>query len=311
MKRSFTYTIISLSVFVVGVELIGRYMGLHHYPLYVEDTAYEYIHAPNQDLRIYRNKFSTNAYSMRSLPFRPQHDTLVILLIGDSIINGGNQTDQDSLASTLLEQRLQREMGLPYRVLNIGAGSWGPNNAATYLTRHGTFNADMVVLVASTHDAVDNMTFRKVVGIYPNYPATNYSLAWYKVIERGLQQVRKVFREPPPREELLQIDAGKSFNAGFQKLYELTDTLGIPFVIYLHSTRQEMTSGNLPPNADRILSFADSMQIAVVNELDLPIKPIHYRDDIHFNHRGQRFLSDQLFPVIRDSLLEYPRRDSR
>jgi hypothetical protein len=185
--------VITLLFFLIG-EGIGRFYGLCDVPLYIKSPTYEYIHAPNQSHIIYRNHFDTNAWSMRSKAIDPQKDTTIVVLIGDSVINGGNLTDQDSLASTLLENRLTAIARRNIRVLNISGGSWGPDNAAAYLKEQGLFDADAMVLVCSSHDAYDNMTFTEVVGQHPQFPERQVLLAWQKIGERGWQFITSHFR---------------------------------------------------------------------------------------------------------------------
>ncbi|WNJ16409.1 hypothetical protein [Pontibacter sp. G13] len=300
-----------LLVFLVG-EGIGRYFGLCTYPLYSASEQYEYIHAPNQAVRIYGNRFATNSYSMRSLPIDTEQDTTVVLLIGDSVINGGNRTDQDSLASTKLEILLSAKMGQPVRVLNISAGSWGPDNGAAYLNEHGMFGADMMVMVYSSHDAFDNMTFKPVVGIHPQYPSKQAPLAWMKIIERGMQQfqpAKKGKQAQKQRQQNLGISEGKVFNQGLADLVAMGESAGIPVVLYLHATTKEIKKKKSETGREEIKEFAALRNLKLMDELDLGVKPKHFIDDIHFNDLGQQFLADQLAPVIEAGLLEPPVKD--
>lgn len=286
------------------VEAVGRYYGLCSYPLYVHSEAYEYIHAPNQSLRIYRNRFVTNAFSMRSASIDPQRDTTVALLIGDSVINGGNQTDQDSLASTLLERRLRDSLDQPLRVLNVSAGSWGPDNVAAYLTQHGLFDADLMVLVVSSHDARDQMTFAPVVGVHPQYPAEQASLAWEKLLERLWQQLfpQSAYRAASTqqrRAQQLGISQVEGFNPGFARLQALAEAAGIPLLIYLHATRSELRQQQWQAGGRNIRAFAQTQGLPLLDELTLPMQAHYLRDDIHLNEAGQTFLADQLFRPMR------------
>ena len=178
-------TALAVLLFIIITELILRYVfGFCNAPLYLEDPDFEYIYAPNQSHFRFRNVVRTNEESMRSDSISAS-DTTVILLIGDSVINGGNPTDHNELASTILEKNLTEKLGRKIRVLNISAGSWGPDNAFAFLKKKGTFNADMICLVASSHDAYDNMSFNKIVGIFPNYPNKQYKIAIYEFYERN------------------------------------------------------------------------------------------------------------------------------
>jgi lysophospholipase L1-like esterase len=288
-------------------EVIGRYYGLCSYPLYISHERYEYIHAPNQSLRIYRNRFATNAFSMRSAPIDPSRDTTVALLIGDSVVNGGNQTDQDSLASTLLERRLRDSLGRPVRVLNVSAGSWGPDNVAAYLAEHGLFHADLMVLVVSSHDAHDQMTFRPVVGVHPQYPAEQATLAWEKIFQRAWQGLfpQSTYQQTsiePRRAQQLGISREKGFNPGFDRLRAMAQAANIPFVIYLHATKPELRQQRWQEGGREIQAYAQAQQLPLCDELALPTRARYFRDEIHLNEAGQAFLANQLFPLMQRHL---------
>lgn len=44
-------------------------------------------------------------------------------------------------------------------MLNISAGSWGPDNCAAYLKHYGLFGAKAMSLLVSSHDAMILWTF--------------------------------------------------------------------------------------------------------------------------------------------------------
>ena len=132
-------------VLIVAVELFLRlYFGFCDTVLMKEDPNYEYIAQPSQDRFRFRNHIKYNALSMRS----EEVDTsaLLILGFGDSIINGGVQTDHDSLATTLLSDSLSNAENKKIQFLNISAGSWGPDNCFAYLKKHGNFGAKRIFL---------------------------------------------------------------------------------------------------------------------------------------------------------------------
>lgn len=60
----------------------------------------------------------------------------IVLGLGDSVINGGVLTDQDSLATTRLSELLSKLIRKKVQVLNVSAGSWGPDNCEAYLNRY-------------------------------------------------------------------------------------------------------------------------------------------------------------------------------
>jgi hypothetical protein len=131
--------------------------GLGTPPLYVADARTGYRLAPNQSLRRRGNRIDINQYSMRGDPIDSQRqpDTFRILLLGDSIVNGGWWTDQVSILSQLVLDALVPEVSLPYKkfeVLNASANSWGPRNELGYVLRFGTFESQVVLMVLNTDD---------------------------------------------------------------------------------------------------------------------------------------------------------------
>ena len=98
-----------LFLLLVVAECVGRYNGLTNQPLFREDSNFEYIAQPNQNCLVYRRKYITNQFSMRSDPLLPE-DTVTALMLGDSILYGTTATDQDSLASSILEKMLTAKL---------------------------------------------------------------------------------------------------------------------------------------------------------------------------------------------------------
>lgn len=141
-------------------------------PLYAASDKYEYMALPNQSGVRLGNRYYYNAFSMRSDEVNP--NVKHILGLGDSVIYGGVQTDQDSLATSLFSAETGMQM------LNISAGSWGPDNCAAYLKEKGMFKAKGIFLLVSSHDAHDNMDFTPVVGVHPSYPDKQYFVLWLR-----------------------------------------------------------------------------------------------------------------------------------
>lgn len=313
------FVVIFILACAIEVVLRTKY-GFCSAPLYVADQDYEYIFAPNQNLTRFGNKIRTNHFSMRSKEVEST-DSTVILLIGDSVINGGNLTDQDSLATTKLEERLSREMQQKVRVLNIAAGSWGPDNMAAYLRKYGTFNAKLICLVTSSHDIHDIMGHEPIVGVNINMPNKQYKVAWVELWERYkdiiLYQIKETISPSPkepevhtPTEPALTLDesgitkSGSGFNPGYQEILDIANKDAIPLIIYLHPEISEVQAGQFNSQGKQIEAFAQQHRIPLYNELNLGIQLDEYRkmDVIHYNDLGQNKLADRLSPIFIDYL---------
>lgn len=179
MKKSRTVNLIFLSLIILGLliiltEIMLRIIwGLGNPLLYVADEQVGYLIAPNQKTRRSGNLIQINEYSMRGKSIKPIKDeqTLRILLIGDSIANGGWWTDQNKTISALLEQQLNKNVSnfTQVEVLNASANSWNPRNELAYLKKFGTFDSQIIIMLINTDDFYGQKPSSFVVGNHPSY----------------------------------------------------------------------------------------------------------------------------------------------
>jgi lysophospholipase L1-like esterase len=239
------------------------------------------------------------------------------LLIGDSVVNGGSLTDQDSIASTLLEKRFYKDFNKRVRILNISAGSWGPDNVAAYLKKYGTFKAKLMCLVTSSHDAHDIMSHQSPVGIDPGWPNKQYKVALYELWDRYrwifFYYLDTLFLSPEPAEKkedniaIVKPDVtdsahvasdakasedsinaqklneagirkpGLTFNPGYEQLYEIAKQNHIPMFIYLHPEISEIDLGHFNDQGQEIIAFAKEKDIRLIDEFQFPVSKNNYR----------------------------------
>lgn len=253
---------------------------------------YEYIEQPNQKRFRFRNHIYYNLFSMRS----PEVDTgaYIILGFGDSIVNGGVMVDQDSLATTLLSEELTRDFNKKTQVLNIGAGSWGPDNGFAYLQEEGNFNAKVIFLMVSSHDAYDNMDFLPVIDKVNRYESKQYQSA---IIELIYKYIIPRYFDGRGTDEVPIINKANSFNTGFINFYNYCKENNIPFFIYLHPDKNELAAQKYNEQGQEIIAFCAKYDIPCIQSLQ-SIKPEDYRGIIHMNSSGQRHMKEDLLPVL-------------
>ena len=261
------------------------------------DPDFEYIAQPKQKRTRLRNKVLYNELGMRNNALKD--NCLKILGFGDSVINGGTLTDQDDLATGKLTESLSESLDTCVQVLNISAGSWGPDNAAAYLKKYGNFNASLIFLVANSHDAHDNMTFDPVVGVYPDFPDKQYTFAWHELFGRYIFPFFFEGRYKQNGSPGINKN-GKGFNTGFQMLSEHAKRKNIPFIIYLHPEISELKKGEYNAQGQEIIRFAEMNNIRIIKALDYQLQENEYRDQIHINEAGQEHLSRIIQPAILD-----------
>ncbi|RAK09933.1 hypothetical protein ATI53_10619 [Salipiger aestuarii] len=281
---------------LAALELYARAgLGLGTPPLYVSDPEIEYMFAPDQDMMRFGNHQRFNHYGMRSddtPPTKPEGEYRV-LAIGDSVLNGGSLTDQADLATTLLTKD-----GI--RVLNASAGSWGPENMLAYVDRFGLFDADLVVVVLSSHDAADVPSFQPLnPGTHPqSAPLLALTEAAFRYLPRYLAHLSAggaaVKGDVPPSETApiaaSALDAVRALSA-----------LPVPVCVVLHPNREEHRTGVRAAGFVAIREAAGAT--TVIDEAPFIRSETAYRDPIHPSAEGQRALagaisacSDRLSP---------------
>lgn len=240
---------------------------------------------------------------MRS-PELSASDSAYILGLGDSVINGGTLTDQDSLATTLISKALTSILQKKTLMLNISAGSWGPDNAAAYVKKYGSFGAKMIVLVVSSHDAHDNMHFEKIVGISPDFPDHQYPLATLELWDRYIwpRYFKSHFVKVERDKELGIYKNDTAFNTGFNSLLHYSERKKLPLLVYLNPETSEIHAKQYNSQGKEIISFCNKNNIPLVLGLDQGFNENDYRDNIHLNERGQRQLAEILTPYIEKEL---------
>ena len=301
---------------LIGGELFARfYLGLGDPPLSVADPQLEYYFKPG-DYHRFGRRIYYNAYSMRSPEITPNKTDpreKRVLVLGDSVINGGSDTDQSETATALLQAELTKKTGSPVYVGNISAGSWGPPNEVAYLHKFGTFDADAIVLEVSGHDGADVPTFEPVVDVVPNMPGHKpISALWEGITRYLLPRLHPSAAMPDPSvpegsKPLSDEQARRrESSAAIADMADLCRQRHIPFFIALYWGRYELKAPD--PEQDVILNTAKEKGIRVVS-LERPERDAiaagrqMFRDDIHPNAQGQRVIADVLEPVLEDLLL--------
>ena len=290
-KKNFLLLGVLLSLFIVGELLLRMIWGFGNMPLYVESKQYEYIFAPNQEMTRFGVHFYVNSYSQRSK--EPDANKKIVLGLGDSVINGGAQTDNDSLATSIVS------VSTEYQMLNISAGSWGPDNCAAYLKEQGLFDAKAIFVVLSSHDASDLMDFTPTVGVHKSYPKENYLLATFEVFDRYIiPRIFKMKETINPDERVLKgIDKGSDWNGGWDELKDIAWSAEIPMILILHAEQSELKAGDYNEKGQMIQRWAIENQIKLIKDITV-LKEENYRDNIHVNESGQRVLADLMIKEL-------------
>jgi hypothetical protein len=176
------------------LEVVLRFgLGLGDPPLYEVHPTIEYILKPGS-YRRFGNRIFVNSAGMRS-PERAVQPLAAgesrVLVLGDSIVNGGSLMDDDDLATSILARRLGGT-GVA-SVCNISAGSWGPGNWLAFLHERGTFAARYAVIVLNDGDFTDAPTFAP---LGPEHPKKRPPLACWEALTNYLPRYLPILRTP-------------------------------------------------------------------------------------------------------------------
>jgi lysophospholipase L1-like esterase len=301
------WSIAALLTLLGVAELAARvFLGLGNPVLYVADPTIEYMLRPNQDVRRFGKHIFVNQYAMRSESF-PEHkrnaDELRVLVMGDSVVNGGNRTDQSQLATTLLRDRLVAETRRPVVVGNVSAGSWGPPNMLEWTRSFGFLAADVVVVVLSSHDASDVPTFasldstaqptaRPISALLEGM--VNYLpriLPWGPSSAGGTAEMQSDMRAP----DEAALDA-------FSQLVRDARRAGACVSMVQHLTKAELAD-RPGPGHRALQSLAAELSVPNFDDAHtlsaaVRTEPSIYRDNIHFSDAGQRILADELLQAV-------------
>lgn len=280
----------AIAVFLIGEAVLRIALGMCNAPLYCASEKYEYMACPNQDGMRFGNHYHYNSYSQRSE--EPDSTKKIILGLGDSVLFGGVMIDQDSIATSIFTRETDMQM------LNISAGSWGPDNCAAYLLENGLFNAKAMWLLVSSHDAHDNMDFQPVVGKHDAYPDKQYISAWGELICRYIyprtigKWIVSKQNVDPDKAVLDGIGiqkSGKVFNPGFDMLKQMANEANIPLYVCLHADMEELNTGRYNTQGEEIIRWCKENDIKLILELQEGLTKDMFRDGIHTNEKGQRF----------------------
>ena len=312
-----------LVLVLIASELLLRWLfGFGTPPLYLADAEIGYLLAPNQRIRRFGNRIEINRYAMRGpeIAAKRSPQGLRVLLIGDSIANGGWWTDQPEILSLQIQAQLATMVWAtvpdPIEVLNASANSWGPRNELAYLRKFGLFEAQAVVLLINTDDLFATAPTALPVGRTRNYPDRAPALAWLEVLNRFRKD------KPFPELEAVQAEGGDRVGANLEAIQQIHEQVAASegqLILAMTPLLREVT----PPGPrdyelvarDRLTQFAVAQGIPYIDFLEpfqnSPDSSGLYRDHIHLSPAGNRqvaaALTQTLYPLLKSTMESGPR----
>lgn len=257
--------------------------------LYVADDRVGYLLAPNQQTHRWGNRISINQYSMRSSELMPRSPQLRILLLGDSVANGGWWTDQSEIISEQLRSLATSSLDESIEVLNASANSWAPANEMAYLQRFGTFAAQIVILLLNTDDLFGGVPTSAAVG-QSSYPDRQPLLAITAALSR--------FRAAPSLPDSTPPDRVGFNLAAIEQIQAIVTGANGQLLLAMTPLWREINLGcrdyELKARS-RLEQFVQTQRIPYVDFLpifrSIPQPQSLYRDGIHPSVAGNQMIS--------------------
>jgi lysophospholipase L1-like esterase len=296
-----------LIILEVGLRL---FVGLGNPLIYIGDEKIGYLLAPSQKTRRMGNKIEINQYSMRGNSIDKQRagSTLRILLLGDSIANGGWWTDQQKIISALIEANLAATLTKfkDIEILNASANSWGPRNQLAYLQRFGTFEAQAIILLLNTDDLFATAPTSLPVGRDRNYPSHKPKLALIELWQQKFIPVK-----PIPGMAEIQAEGGDRVGKNLEAIAQIQEIVRQNqarfFLAMTPLIREVGKSGSREYEVKarkRLQEFTSTNNITYLDFMPIfkQIEPAEslYRDHIHLSPKGNELVSDRLSELLRE-----------
>jgi hypothetical protein len=309
---------------ILLLELVLRVaFGFGNPLLYLAEDDIGYRLAPNQETRRSGNRIRIDRFSMRNdgeIAMPPAPTTLRVLLIGDSIANGGWWTDQSETISARLQQRLASWRGrvrtvgagvgetpVQYpietiEVLNASANSWGPRNELAYLRRFGHFQADLVVLLINTDDLFGAPPNSLPIGRKVTYPDRKPISAIIEFVQR--QFFPEPEFAPPPEPGPVGVEEANRIAIG--EIQDLLHADGVSMVTVLTPLLREVEPNQRDYEvkarqdletfiADRGMTLVDILPLLQARS-EAPADL--FRDSIHLSSIGNTIVIEEIDQAI-------------
>ena len=289
LKRSHRWLLL-LVVAILFTEVLVRGLGFIDFPVYDANAQVGYIPAALQQGRfLNRNRWEFNSLHMGTAEFTPSA-ALDVLLVGDSIVFGGNHYQYHDQLGPALQANLQRTHP-GGAVWPISAGSWALRNELAWLRTNPQVVAqvDQVMFVVNSGDFDEAISWSCEV----THPRKKPVVALWYLFNKYVFAFERCDRVPTE----LKVPPGNlaAELTSFLKAY------GDKTLFVLYPDREEALNAALAE-----IRFASHIALLKSSGTDKifqlagneRLRASFYRDDIHPTPEGNRVLASILAGLI-------------
>lgn len=283
-KRRLYIAAVAVVGLLLTAEATCRIIGLGDPPLYQFDDRIGFMLQPSQSVRRFGNRYQVNDLGMRSGPCEAGHQR--VLVLGDSIVNGGVMIDQADTATALASA------GDPggREWAQAAVGGWGTPNEWAWLREYGDRVAPVrVVLVISAHDMTETLV-PALLGS-TTHPTRKPLFALADLV--GTYGGRYLPRTDPTMKDRVCCEAALAGIVAWCKARRL------PLAVVVHQGRDE---DGASPGIRDVMSRCRQLGIEPVTDFsERDSKAGMYSDNLHLSRSGQRHMAAVLLALRQDS----------
>jgi len=292
MKRAINIARAAIFAGLIGLaicEITARSLGVVDFPLYDADSTVGYIPKANQNGSFRNtNNWIFNEYHMGSRPFAPSAKTDV-LLVGDSIVLGGNPLKQNERLGPQLENISD------FAVWPISAGSWALRNELAYLRKNAALitQVDSIVFVLNTGDLDKASAWKCEL----THPRENPAVATWYLFKKYIFSFRECDAEVAPE---LAVKNGDLL----AELKEFLKSAGSKTHFVIYPDIAEFADNRLwKEKSAPLRDFLRSAGIETLTDVteDKNWSLTMYRDGIHPNVAGNKELAEVIKTVVQSA----------
>jgi hypothetical protein len=289
--------LVGVAALLVLSEVAVRQAGLVEFPLYVLDAEYGYAPARNQSgAFLRRNRWTFNDIGLGVDATWEGNARRNLLLVGNSIVLGGNPYDQPDKLGPLL----QRGVGPACAVWPVAAGGWTTVNEMSYLERHPELaaRADFVVWEVMP----GQMGRAQLLTREWTHPTVAPGWATAYLVRKGLgERFVGPPAAPPPTPAQLE-DGFRRFDAMLGRMAQASRR-SPPGIVFLYPDRAQLALARRglewAPERARIEALAAARRFLVVDVArDGRWSEALYRDAVHPTPEGNAVLA----AILRDAM---------
>jgi lysophospholipase L1-like esterase len=242
---------------------------------------------------------------MRSGPFEPDRREGDVLLLGDSLVFGGNPLDQTETWGAQLEAA----MGGSVSVWAMGAPSWSSANEVVWLRRHDEILPKMeaVVWVLNSGDFFGRSQWSSSL----DHPlASPWSHAVWAVLKYGMPRIYPQWRRPAVVHDAVFANEGVVRAYWREFLGQMSrEKPHLRWCFVLYPNQYELARTESAPvwkvwcDGVKGLVAESGLKgwVEVLGERE-GWRPEYYRDFIHPNAEGNRVLANKTSEWLRDTM---------